>query len=49
MVEDGAIRRSDQVRVIRDGVPVYSSKLESLRHFKDDAKEARAGTECGYD
>ena len=47
IVEDGVIRRTDSVRVIRDGVPVYSSKLESLRHFKDDAKEARAGTECG--
>ncbi len=46
-VPDGKIRRSDMVRVVRDGVPVYSGKLASLRRFKDDVREVQAGMECG--
>jgi translation initiation factor IF-2 len=46
-VTDGAIRRSDKVRVLREGKVVYKTGLESLRRFKDDAKEVKEGFECG--
>jgi translation initiation factor IF-2 len=46
-VPDGKIRRNDMVRVVRDGVPVYSGNLASLRRFKDDVREVQAGMECG--
>ena len=47
MVTDGTIERSSDVRIIRDGVVVYTGKLGSLKRFKDDAKEVRQGFECG--
>ena len=47
MVTDGTIERSNDVRIIRDGVVVYTGKLGSLKRFKDDAKEVRQGFECG--
>ena len=47
MVTDGTIERNHDVRVIRDGVVVYTGKLGSLKRFKDDAKEVRQGFECG--
>jgi translation initiation factor IF-2 len=47
MVTDGKIERSSQVRVIRDGKVVHTGKLESLKRFKDDAKEVAEGYECG--
>ena len=47
MVTDGLISRSDQIRLIRDGVVIYTGKLSSLKRFKDDAKEVRNGFECG--
>ena len=47
MVTDGVIERSNDVRIIRDGVVVYTGKLGSLKRFKDDAKEVRQGFECG--
>ncbi len=46
-VTDGKILRSSSVRVVRDGVVVYTGKIESLRRFKDDAKEVLSGYECG--
>jgi len=46
-VLDGVLKRDAQVRVVRDGVVVYTGKLSSLRRFKDDASEVRAGFECG--
>ncbi|MBE0582556.1 MAG: translation initiation factor IF-2, partial [Desulfofustis sp.] len=46
-VTEGAIRRNAGVRVLRDGVVVYTGKISSLRRFKDDAKEVVAGYECG--
>lgn len=46
-VSEGSIQRSRQIRVIRDGVPVYTGRLRSLRHFKDDVREIRSGQECG--
>ena len=46
-VIDGTIKRSNQVRLIRDSVPVTSGKLDSLRRFKDDVREVQQGYECG--
>jgi len=47
MVVEGVIRRSNPIRVLRDNVVIYEGELESLRRFKDDVSEVRAGTECG--
>jgi translation initiation factor IF-2 len=47
MVVDGFVRRSNPIRVLRDNVVIYEGQLESLRRFKDDVNEVRAGTECG--
>jgi translation initiation factor IF-2 len=44
---DGVVKRDSQVRVMRDGAIIYTSKLNSLKRFKDDASEVRAGYECG--
>jgi translation initiation factor IF-2 len=44
---DGVVKRDAQVRVMRDGAVIYTSKLNSLKRFKDDASEVRAGYECG--
>ena len=46
-VTDGKIMRNASVHVLRDGVVVYTGKIESLRRFKDDAKEVQSGYECG--
>jgi translation initiation factor IF-2 len=46
-VTDGILRRDSEVRLMRDGVPVYKGKLTSLKRFKDDAKEVSNGMECG--
>ncbi len=46
-VSDGKIQRNSRVRVLRDGVVVYTGKINSLRRFKDDTKEVAAGYECG--
>lgn len=47
MVTEGTVYRSKPIRVLRDNVVIYEGELESLRRFKDDASEVRAGTECG--
>ena len=47
MVIDGYVRRALPIRVLRDNVVIYEGELESLRRFKDDVNEVRAGTECG--
>jgi translation initiation factor IF-2 len=47
MVLDGKINRNTKIRVIRDGIVVYSGELASLKRFKDDAKEVVANMECG--
>ena len=47
MVTTGKINRKDLVRVIRDGVVIYTSKMSSLKRFKDDAKDVASGFECG--
>ena len=46
-VVDGVLKRDAQVRVVRDGAIIYTSKLSSLKRFKDDASEVRTGFECG--
>jgi translation initiation factor IF-2 len=46
-VTDGILRRDSEVRLMRDGVPVYKGKLTSLKRFKDDAREVTNGMECG--
>ncbi len=47
MVMDGYVRRSNPIRVLRNNVVIFEGALESLRRFKDDVNEVRAGTECG--
>jgi translation initiation factor IF-2 len=46
-VADGRILRSAEVRLLRDNVVVYTGKVASLRRFKDDVSEVKAGYECG--
>ena len=46
-VTDGKVQRNAQVRLLRDNVVVFEGKLDSLKRFKDDAKEVAAGYECG--
>lgn len=46
-VTDGIITRSSDVRLIRDSIVVYTGKMSSLKRFKDDVKEVKAGYECG--
>ena len=47
-VQDGVFERNCSVRLIRDGVVVFDGPLASLKRFKDDVKEVRAGYECGF-
>jgi len=47
MVLDGKLTRNTKIRVIRDGIVVYTGKLGSLKRFKDDVKEVSVGMECG--
>ncbi len=47
LVVDGYVKRSNPIRVLRDNVVIFEGELESLRRFKDDVTEVRAGTECG--
>jgi translation initiation factor IF-2 len=47
IVTEGNVRRSSPIRVLRDNVVVFEGELESLRRFKDDVNEVKAGTECG--
>src|SRR5271170_3043265 len=46
-VTDGVLRRDSMIRVTREGAVIHSSKLSSLKRFKDDASEVRTGFECG--
>ncbi|HEY8507636.1 MAG TPA: EF-Tu/IF-2/RF-3 family GTPase, partial [Steroidobacteraceae bacterium] len=47
LVTEGVVRRNNPIRVLRDNVVIFEGQLESLRRFKDDVNEVRAGTECG--
>jgi translation initiation factor IF-2 len=46
-VLDGQVKRGSQVRVLRDDVVLHTGELDSLKRFKDDVKEVKAGFECG--
>jgi translation initiation factor IF-2 len=46
-VQDGKINRNNKVRIIRDGIVVYTGNLGSLKRFKDDVKDVTKGYECG--
>lgn len=47
IVKEGKIRRDTKVRVIRDGIVIYTGVLDSLKRFKDDVKEVVSGQDCG--
>ena len=47
IVLDGKLQRNSKIRLIRDGIVIYTGKLGSLRRFKDDVKEVSAGQDCG--
>jgi translation initiation factor IF-2 len=46
-VLDGVVRRGAKVRIVRDSVVVHDGELDSLKRFKDDVREVKAGFECG--
>ena len=46
-VLDGLVRRGSQVRLLRDNVVIWTGELDSLKRFKDDVREVKAGFECG--
>jgi len=47
MVLEGLVRRNALIRVLRDNVVVHSGEIDSLKRFKDDVREVKAGFECG--
>jgi translation initiation factor IF-2 len=47
MVLDGLVRRTSRARLLRDNVVIWSGELDSLKRFKDDVREVKAGFECG--
>ena len=46
-VLDGTVKRSAQVRVLRDNVVIHTGEIDSLKRFKDDVRDVKAGFECG--
>jgi len=46
-VQEGLVKRSAQVRVLRDSVVIHTGDIDSLKRFKDDVREVKAGFECG--
>jgi translation initiation factor IF-2 len=47
LVTEGVVKRSSSVRLLRDNVVIWTGEIDSLKRFKDDAKEVRSGLECG--
>ncbi|MES2075025.1 MAG: translation initiation factor IF-2 [Pseudomonadota bacterium] len=47
LVTDGVVKRNSSVRLLRNNIVVWSGEIDSLKRFKDDAKDVRAGLECG--
>jgi translation initiation factor IF-2 len=47
MVTSGVVRRGANVRIVRDGAIIYETTIETLKRFKDDAREVTEGFECG--
>jgi len=46
-VVEGVVRRGAKIRVLRDNVVIHDGELDSLKRFKDDVREVKAGFECG--
>ena len=46
-VQEGLVKRNAQVRVLRDNVVIHTGEIDALKRFKDDAREVKAGFECG--
>jgi translation initiation factor IF-2 len=46
-VQEGLVKRNAQVRVLRDNVVIHTGDIDSLKRFKDDVREVKAGFECG--
>jgi len=47
MVRDGVVKRSNKVRLIREGIVIYTGEINQLKRFKDDVQEVKSGYECG--
>ena len=47
MVTEGLVRRGSKIRVLRENVVIHTGELDSLKRFKDDAREVKSGFECG--
>jgi translation initiation factor IF-2 len=47
-VQEGIIKRSTKVRIVREGIVLWEGSLSGLRHFKEDVREISAGNECGF-
>ena len=47
IVVDGKVSRNSKIRVLRDGIITFEGEIETLKRFKDDAKEVVVGQECG--
>ena len=47
MVREGKVKRTSKVRLIRDGIVIYTGELGSLKRFKDDVKQVSSGYDCG--
>jgi translation initiation factor IF-2 len=47
MVTDGLIKKSNNIRLVRDGIVIYSGEIGALKRFKDDVNEVKSGYECG--
>jgi len=47
MVTDGTIKRNNKIRVVRDGIVIFTGEIDALKRFKDDANEVKHGFECG--
>jgi len=46
-VTEGSIKRNNQIRLIRDGIVVYTGEISALKRFKEDVGEVKSGLECG--
>ena len=46
-VQSGSVQRNSTIRLIRDSVVIYESRISSLRRFKEDVREVQSGFECG--
>jgi translation initiation factor IF-2 len=46
-VTEGYIKRSNQIRVIRDSIVIYTGTMKQLKHFKEDVQQVKGGFECG--